>query len=65
MDVKDIKDGQKLAYKAMHAFGTNEGVMIVGQVYKTRTGYRVIGVDKTLNKDVTVRPSQLSKIKRK
>ena len=68
MEIEKITEGKNLAYKTHNS----EGTLKVGQVYKIQPGKKqggnswfVIGFDKVKQRDITVRPSQLSTIKRK
>lgn len=59
MDLDKIKDGRRVAYAIKWRAGVTEGKGKVIQTYNTATGPRVVVHDKTNNRTVTARPSQL------
>ena len=70
MDIAKITEGKKLSYKFVAHIGggvrkTFEGSGNVVQVYETKKGTRVVLHDKTSNKSLTLRPSQIAALKRK
>lgn len=59
MDLKKITENKRVKYAIKTRVGVCEGAGEVTQVYKTKTGHRVVIHDKAKNRDVTARPSQV------
>lgn len=62
MDVKKLTEGKRVRYAVKHRLGTTTGTGKVVQVYPTVTGTRVVVFDKTNNRTLTTRPSQLGSV---